>query len=329
MARARKNRPWFWDTYLADAALAMCSLSAQGLWARILGYCDRSEVFGHLLVGGKRVDVGMLATLVNKPLEEVQAALDELEMHRVFSRTRGGVLYNRKMVRDARNEEVWAANGRKGGNPNLSRARENSEADNPLGSGVGLESGVNPTSQPASLIEKKERKNLPPAPVLETANLGGGFLKGGNGQHHPDYERIIGPIEGLINSPRPLVFGIVQEWLEAGTTPGEIIDTINAVLRRQRADDPSWQPGSLKYFGPAIERTRIARIAGRAPATGGRPVRSVHEGGPRTQRMWSHAERAKWMKDHGFELMFSAHPDVQAKLREEGVLEHWPTAREV
>lgn len=325
MGKTGNGMLWYWDRYMADAALSMCSLAAQGLWARMLGYCAMSEDRGYLLVAGKRVDVAMLAVLVGRPLEEVAPLIEELEINRVFSRTRGGVVYNRGMVKDETKKRVAQENGKKGGNPSLSRARGNSQSDNLDDKPRGLKKVVNPPIQ----SNPTHKENLPPASVSETANLGGGFLKGQNSHLHPDYASVVAVLEGIINSPSITVWGLVQEWLAAGTTKDEIVATVNSVTRRQRADDPSWQPGSLKYFSPAIERARIARIAGKPPAATARPVRSVHEGGPRTQRMWSHAERADWMKAHGFELMFSAHPTVQAKLREEGVLEHWPTPREV
>ena len=53
--------------------------------------------------------------MVGHPLKEVLTLLGELEKRGVFSRTRKGTIYNRRMIRDEKMRETYSKNGRKGG----------------------------------------------------------------------------------------------------------------------------------------------------------------------------------------------------------------------
>ena len=57
--------------------------------------------------------------------------LCELESAGVFSRTRAGVIYSRKMTKMMKKASVARNNGRKGGNPNLCKDKEKFPSDNP------------------------------------------------------------------------------------------------------------------------------------------------------------------------------------------------------
>jgi hypothetical protein len=108
-----------WRDWQNDEALQMCSLAAQGLWMRLLCLAHASEPVGHVLINGKRPTSDQIAFLVRSPRDQVEMLLRELEDAGVFSKTKGGVMFSRRMVRDAQVSETARENGKKGGNPKL------------------------------------------------------------------------------------------------------------------------------------------------------------------------------------------------------------------
>lgn len=126
MARARtqKRQPWMkWypADWRADPALRMCSFAARGLWADLLSLMHEAEPYGHLVVAGRAPTVKQLAVLLGGTPREVEVLLAELEEAGVFSRTNGGLVYSRRMVRDKAKAEVDRENGSRGGNPQLNQ----------------------------------------------------------------------------------------------------------------------------------------------------------------------------------------------------------------
>lgn len=122
---------FFWSDWENDPALKLCSLGAQGLWMRILCVCAKADPKGYLLVNGQPLSPADLASLVGKPAPEVEALMEELGSKGVFSRDRTGRIYSRRMVRDANNAKKARQNGKKGGNPSLSKQRQISPSVNP------------------------------------------------------------------------------------------------------------------------------------------------------------------------------------------------------
>jgi hypothetical protein len=51
----------------------------------------------------------------------------------------------------------------------------------------------------------------------------------------------------------------IAEWLGGGSSENEIVDTIVAIVERNKAKDPAWKPRSWQYFDSAV-------IEARAPA---------------------------------------------------------------
>ena len=108
---------FFWADWENDAALAMCSMAAQGFWMRLLCLCANSD--GQLLIGGRKPSAETLAHYTRQTVADVEIWLDELGRHGVFSRTRGGVIFSRRMRDDREKHERNRENGSKGGNPAL------------------------------------------------------------------------------------------------------------------------------------------------------------------------------------------------------------------
>jgi hypothetical protein len=115
----------------ADEKLRLCSLAARGLWIEVLALMHRSERYGQLLIGGRIPTDAQLAVQVGAPTNQVTDLLAELETNDVFSRTRNGVIYSRRMIRDAKRAETARKNGEKGGNPRLGNKKGFSAWDNP------------------------------------------------------------------------------------------------------------------------------------------------------------------------------------------------------
>lgn len=122
---------WFWNDWRGDPGLRSCSLSARGLWMDMLCIAAESDPTGYVLVNGRTLSATDLARLTGAPEADVQAALAELDLNGVFSRDRNGRIYNRRMVRDAKETIKNRKNGKLGGNPSLRKQTEKPPPDNP------------------------------------------------------------------------------------------------------------------------------------------------------------------------------------------------------
>lgn len=78
-----------------------CSLAAQGLWLRLMCLMHGSERYGFLVVNGQPMPDAMVARRIGCAVEEYRELLAELESAGVPSRSETGVIYSRRMVRDA------------------------------------------------------------------------------------------------------------------------------------------------------------------------------------------------------------------------------------
>lgn len=145
---SRKNNPWFKfhpSDWRADPALKLCCLAARGLWMEMLCIMHEAEPYGHLKVRGVPLDASALAALTGAPEDSVRACLHELEARGVLSRNREGVVFSRRMIRDAERQARDKANGAKGGNPQILRA--NADHEKPRAARVNP-AGVNPQLNP-------------------------------------------------------------------------------------------------------------------------------------------------------------------------------------
>ncbi len=147
--------PWFkfYPTdWRQDPCLRICSLAARGLWIEMIALMHQSSPYGHLLVSDLSPTDAQLAALVGCPSEQVPHLLGELEAAGVFSRTRSGVIYSRKMTRMQKKAATARNNGRKGGNPTLGKQTENPALDNPE---------VNPEVKPQKLEARSQNISIP------------------------------------------------------------------------------------------------------------------------------------------------------------------------
>jgi hypothetical protein len=114
----------------SDPKLRMCGLAARGLWIEMISIMHEATPYGHLLVSGLAPTDTQLAVLVGASSDQIPALCGELETAGVFSRTREGVIYSRRMTRVAKKSAIARKNGKNGGNPTLRKQRENPPSDN-------------------------------------------------------------------------------------------------------------------------------------------------------------------------------------------------------
>ncbi len=73
-------------------------------------------------------------------------------------------------------------------------------------------------------------------------------------QFHPQYQDTVRRLEEALNSPRLMVFGRINTWLEKGALPDEIIDVCTRVAKQGR-----WNGSTLNYFDGFIADAIAAR----------------------------------------------------------------------
>lgn len=90
---------------------------------QMLCIAAEAEPIGHVTVGGRPLDVRELARLTGEEAHVIESLLSELRAHAVFSETRKGLIYNRRMVRDGK----IAVRNRENGSKNAAKSEENGE----------------------------------------------------------------------------------------------------------------------------------------------------------------------------------------------------------
>lgn len=97
-----------------------CSLTAQGLWLRMMFLMHDSDRYGYLSMNGSVIPSESLARRCGcDSLTQYEALLSELGRAGVPGVTKEGVIFSRRMVRDAKKRKDAVLNGKKGGNPFL------------------------------------------------------------------------------------------------------------------------------------------------------------------------------------------------------------------
>lgn len=114
-----------WRDHQWDVALRACSLPARGYWMAMLCVMHEGTPVGYLTVNGRPVTTKQMASIAFCTEREAKKCEAELEEAGIFSRTEEGVIYCRRMARealaDAAAKEAWEAHGKRGGNPQIIR----------------------------------------------------------------------------------------------------------------------------------------------------------------------------------------------------------------
>lgn len=125
--------PWmkfYTSDWRADPRLKMCSPAARGMWIEMICLMHEATPYGQLLIHGQSPNVAQLASLTGIQVAECSDLVAELERNGVFSRTREGVIYSRKLVRMEAKTALARKVGKKGGNPALCKDTINSASVN-------------------------------------------------------------------------------------------------------------------------------------------------------------------------------------------------------
>ncbi|MZR14240.1 hypothetical protein GQE99_14550 [Maritimibacter sp. DP07] len=127
---------FFTSDWRSDPRLKMCSAGARGVWIEMICLMHEANPYGHLLVHGQPPNEAQLASLTGIPIAELTEYLGELERMGVFSTTREGVIYSRKLVRMKSKSAKARKNGKKGGNPSLGNKKGKSKSVKPPDKGL-------------------------------------------------------------------------------------------------------------------------------------------------------------------------------------------------
>lgn len=126
MAKRKRDRlPFEPDAFIDEPRLKTCSIEAFGVWMVMLCVMHSGQPYGYLTTPeGVPVDAAAIAAIMNRgrqpvhaiPVHRVEVAVAELIHAGVPSVNDIGVIFNRRMVRDAARRATNAENGKKGGN---------------------------------------------------------------------------------------------------------------------------------------------------------------------------------------------------------------------
>lgn len=246
--------PWFkfYPTdWRQDPKLRICGLEARGLWIEMIALMHQATPYGHLLVSGQPPTDSQLAMLVGCAPDQITRLVGELETAGVFSRTRSGVIYSRKMSRMQKKAATARNNGKKGGNPKLGKEREISALDNPQ-------------DKPPDKPQKPEARSQ--------IVIGGG---GDAGASDPPTHREslitamgVDPSRPIVTTGGKYLGGAAdmleaKRWAELGLSEAEQIAVIAEAMAKKR-DGP---PMSFKYFTQAMQRFAADKASAETPLT--------------------------------------------------------------
>ena len=158
--------------------VAGCSLAAQGLWLRMMILAHDCEPYGVLERNGKTIPNEVIARQCGCAQGEFERLLQELDDAGVFSRTRTGAIYSRRMVRDASerkklsklrsnagksgNAKRWKNNGKNEERSQTYRNCDNLRSQNDRSSSSSSSSSSNKKEK-----NKKEKSEGEPVPISQ------------------------------------------------------------------------------------------------------------------------------------------------------------------
>lgn len=315
MADSKKpaeKQPWFkfyTRDWMSDEALNSCSLAAQGAWMRMLCLMHRAEPYGHLTINGKRPADEKLAPALGVPVELLRGLLVELREAGVSSVSNGGVIYSRRMVREAAisekrtkavkkrwdksaaSRELEESSARVGGEFEESSARVDflQESENPSEFGVCIYK--TDTQKPEARNQRPEREEPPPLeataarevqlgpspPSESEASVAGG---GGRMAENPEIALGLKVAEALGADPDKLWrwqrAGMeVPNWRRSGFTDAQILAFAAAEGRKRKGRlDP---PSGPEWLTVAIMKAAKSPAAVAEIQTASRPKPSLEE----------------------------------------------------
>lgn len=284
---------WFWADWRSDATLRLCSLSARGLWMEMLCLMAEATPRGHLLVNGNAPTDAQLAVLAGAPSDQIADLLAELESAGVFSRTRAGVIYSRRITRDEKRAAHARKIGKSGGNPSLLSGGK--KDDNPPQVNPRVNGGDN-----THIPEARSQKEITDA-IASDAGASGG-----------DGDWVMR--DGLTwlcakGKTERAARGMIGRWRSQGTTDYEIRQALTEAIRCDPAEPVAYVMRLL------VKPTALVRDP---PATVVAPSPTEYEGSDaKLAELWNAGKRG---------LPQFNNPQIMARLRAKYQLADVPPA---
>jgi len=107
--------PWYWGDWFKCPEVRALSPAARCLWFEMLGLMWESTPRGYLVLGGKPYPKEALGRCLGFACDLLEVLLGEMEQYAVYSKTEGGIIYSRRIIRDMEISKIRADAGRKGG----------------------------------------------------------------------------------------------------------------------------------------------------------------------------------------------------------------------
>jgi len=129
---------WHGRDWLGDTMLRMVDPEVRGIWIDLLCIMMNAEPYGHLAILGKPMTDQQAARLTGTDIDTYKGCLKVIEETGISSRTKCGMLYCRRLVRDHEKYLSASRYGKKGGgNPNLtSEKKEEARSQKPEAKGT-------------------------------------------------------------------------------------------------------------------------------------------------------------------------------------------------
>jgi len=211
----------------------------------MLALMHQADPYGHLLVYGNAPTDEQLAVLAGAPPSQVPDLLVELEKAGVFSRTRTGTIYSRRMTREERARKDGARAAREGTLPTSRRGKQASGKKQEKPPPQGVDGGVAGRPPSPQKLEAISQASQPGDDVYLIRAF-------------DEIRKHFWP-----NDPRPNPAGndlvVVRRWLADGATFEPIRALFEARMRTMSAANRS-PPSALSYFENAV-RDLLGRSA--------------------------------------------------------------------
>ena len=110
----RPSLQFYVKDWLGDPGLRACSIAARGLWIDMISIMFTACHRGELTINGKRADSKTLAKIEGLPEAEIEALLEDLNEHGVYSTLPDGTIICRRMIKEAATSRARAEAGQKG-----------------------------------------------------------------------------------------------------------------------------------------------------------------------------------------------------------------------
>lgn len=214
---------------------------------RLLCIAAMSKKKGHVLINGRKPSAEDLAKLFGQTVGDVKNWLDELDQNGVFSKTKGGVIYNRHMVRVEKKRDASAKGGKIGGA--VSRDKQRGIFSTPAPTqGATPQATPHPRRAPLpspspSYLSKKEEVVEPPADAGSKARA---LKRTQIGDYRPDEANRKKATEFWMAAGRPDLVARIEMQIDNFIAHHQNKGTLGA----------NWNAGWYSWYSKAPEYTK-------------------------------------------------------------------------